>query len=510
MQKRCLGIFFLLLAVSFSSSAQTLLEKADSLHRAYKFEEAAALYLKIGLEDKAAISQNALSMTDFCADPHVVARRRFSRKDFFLYYPLEPHSWYMTPNVLDSLGGYPVYRPKDADIIYFSTADKAGTRSLFITEDLDSLWRAPRLAGEAVLSTGSEIFPMLSADEKTLYFASDGLFGMGGFDLYSSTWDAENACWGDPVNLGFPFSSPADDFLLMDTPDGKYTLFASNRDCCADSVYVYVLDYSTSRVRKPVRSHKELVRVASLKPEEDLTRMDNAQATMSQTLHGNANTRLYARKMEEARAIRDSIYMNERAQDALRLRLASASTEGERAALTAQIQAKEQVLVPLRQLLEETNLEIRLVEQTFLQSGVVTSAEDREVVGANTGYAFAKNDLGGKLDIKVASSIPTGAFRRSPVGRFAIDNTLPAGIVYQIQLFSSIRHATLDDIGGLAPVYERLGSNLQYTYSVGMYPSYVLALSDLNLVRSMGFPHARITAYRDGRAIPVNVARQEE
>ncbi|MBR0222987.1 MAG: PD40 domain-containing protein, partial [Bacteroidales bacterium] len=258
MKRILTGIFFLISAGSIPLQAQhviddpvpismpvaparlspdEILARADSLHRAYCFEDAIGLYLSLGEEKKAAASQHALNMTDFCADPHVVARQRFSRKDFFLYYPLEPHAWHAAPNPLDSLEGYPLYYPKGADILYFSAADRSGSRSLFVTENLDSLWRAPRPVGEGQLSMGSEIFPMLSPDGKTLYFASDGLIGMGGFDLYSSAWDEESGTWGEPVNMGFPFSSPADDFLLVDTADGKYTLFASNRDCSRDSVY---------------------------------------------------------------------------------------------------------------------------------------------------------------------------------------------------------------------------------------------------------------------------------
>ena len=500
--KRILTVIFFLVSAGLSLRAQNIMDapvpitmplaparlspdeilaRADSLHRACRFEDAIGLYLSLGEEGKAAASQNALNMMDFCAVPHVVARQRFSRKDFFLYYPLEPHAWYASPHPLDSLQGYPLYYPKGADVLYFSAPDRSGSRSLFVTENLDSLWRAPRPVEEGLLSTGSEIFPMLSPDGKTLYFASDGLFGMGGYDLYSSAWDDENGTWGEPVNMGFPFSSPADDFLLMDTADGKYTLFASNRECSRDSVCIYVLDYGSSRQRKPVRSSEDLQRIVSLRPSADPTRIDNGSAVQSGTV-GNANTRLYIRKMEEARVLLDSI----------------------------SVTRNPARLDSLRALLEEVNLELRLVEQTFLQSGVVTSAEDREVVGADLGYTFAKNTMGGRLRMKVDRHPSHASFRVAPVGRFAPDNTLPPGIVYQIELFTSPRHASLEDLHGLSPVYERLSSQLRYTYSVGTYPTYVSALLDLNVVRSLGFPHARITAYRDGRSIPVTLARNEE
>nr|MCR5408989.1 hypothetical protein [Bacteroidales bacterium] len=83
------------------------------------------------------------------------------------------------------------------------------------------------------------------------------------------------------------------------------------------------------------------------------------------------------------------------------------------------------------------------------------------------------------------------------------DNTLPPGDVFQILLFDSPVHATLEDIKGLSPVYERLGANLRYTYLVGLFPSYDAALEELNSIRKMGFPDAHIVAWRDGKAMPI-------
>ena len=458
-----------------------IVERADSLHRAYRFRDALELYRLAGENGKAALSQNGINLMDLCAKPHVVARQRFSRKDFFLYYPLPQHAWHPSPNQLDSSEFYPVYYPKGADAIYYSARDRAGTRSLFVTEDLDSIWRAPRLLGESLLSIGTEIFPMLSPDGQTLYFASDGLFGVGGFDLYMSRWDADAGRWGAPVNMGFPFNSPSDDFLLCDTQDGKYTLFASNRECAADSVYVYVLDRASLQKREAVRDAAELAGIAALRAVQDPSRMDAASA-MSSTPQENANTRLYTRKMEEARQLRDAISK-------------------------ADVRAVRDSLLNL---LDEVNLEIRLVERSFLQSGVVAQAEDKEVVGASLSYTFARNAMGGRFKLRLGTHEPSSAFRVMPVGRFAADNKLPDGIIYQIVLFTSAGHASLDDIRGVTPVYERLGSNLRYSYSTGLYRHYDAALLDLNTLRTLGFPEAHIEAYRDGRSIPLSLAINEE
>jgi cell division septation protein DedD/tetratricopeptide (TPR) repeat protein len=68
-------------------------------------------------------------------------------------------------------------------------------------------------------------FPCLSADGKTLLFASNQTGGFGGWDIYSSTFTAANG-WGTPRNLGAPLNTPGNEV----TPyyDGKFLYFSSD------------------------------------------------------------------------------------------------------------------------------------------------------------------------------------------------------------------------------------------------------------------------------------------
>ena len=525
---RVFSILFCLLTAVFGLSARnipspadSLLAEGDRLHRLYRFEEALDCYgralreaddpaVRAVLEQRYQHSQNALNMTDICEDVTVVARRRFARKDFFLYYPLKNQSWRSAPNVLDPSGSgeVPTYAPKGSREVFFSASDASGARNLYVTRDLDSLWSVPRLLGEGLLSSGNEIFPMRSPDGKTLYFASDGLTGMGGYDLYAATWDEEVSAWGEPVNLGFPYNSPGDDFLRVDSEDGRYSIFASNRNCSPDSVYVYVIEYQALPRRVPVRDPEALSRMASLIPQADLSRQDHGSA-VSEGVRDNDNTLLYKEKMAEARTLRDSIYVRERRLDQLRERL----TEGGEGT-AASISQMEEELTPLRRLLEETNRAVRRIEQSFLKNGVMAFSDrsDREVVGAGSSYTFTKNAIGARLKLKLATAPPSAAeaFRIAPVGRFAQNTTLPEGVVYQIQFLTTGRHASLDDIQGLSPVYERMTPSLKYVYSVGVFITYDEALSHLNEVRSLGFPEAGIIAFMNGRPTGVGEARRAE
>lgn len=68
--------------------------------------------------------------------------------------------------------------------------------------------------------------PYLVDDGKSLLFTSDMAGGYGGFDLYISRWDEEKKAWGDPVNLG-PVVNTAGDEIFPVYTEGKL-IFASN------------------------------------------------------------------------------------------------------------------------------------------------------------------------------------------------------------------------------------------------------------------------------------------
>lgn len=526
MRRRVVFLFLAFLAAAPCLRAQTdsLLREGDRLHRQYRFEEALEHYLQASalttsadtvrmIRTRIDNAQNALTMTDFCADPVVIARSRFSRDNFFLFYPLKSGGWRRSPNVLDPADdGFPVYAPRGSQVVYFSAPDQTGARNLYVTRESNRLWSAPVLMGENLLTAGNEVFPIVSDDGKTLTFASNGLRGMGGYDLYTSTWDEETETWGEPVNMGFPYSSPGDDFLLVDSPDGRYTLFASNRDCPRDSICVYVVEKQVSPARVPMRDPVALARTAALDPQNDPSRQDHRSA-VAEAAPENDDTRLYGQKVAEMRALQDSIRVRSQLLDTLRTRLSGGGVL-DRTALTAAIADGEAALIPLRQRLDKTNGELREIEQSFLRNGVVPVSvrSGREVVGTGSGYTFSKNSLSSlQMKVEPAPAADNPSFRIGPVGRFAQNTTLPEGIVYQIQLFTSARHASLDEINGLDPVYERLlTSSLRYTYSVGLFRTFNDALQNLNPIRALGFPDAEIIAFQNGRPIAVSLARRAE
>ena len=535
MKKKAFYILSILFAASFSildASAQTstdrLLARADSARLQYDYPSAARLCqeavdqdstARAKAEDLLIMSQNGLRMMDFCSQPTVVAKQTFPLKDFFLFYPLKNNSWRKTPNQLDSLGkddlAGAVYIPEGAKDIYYSAEDVDGIRNIYRTYLADSLWSAPMLINEQMTSSSDEIYPMLSPDGKSLYFASKGLYGMGGYDLYVSTWNPETKDWDVPVNMGFPYSSPYDDFLFINSEDGRYSIFASNRGCSKDSVCIYVLEYDGMPVRKAFSDVAELRQLAALVPANDPTRIDNGSAVEDQDPKSE-ETRLYIDKIKEVRSLRDSVSRFTSRLDNLRNEYSSASDE-RKAELSATIQEKELLLPELNKTLQASVKELQAIEMDFLSKGIVIDASklqakaDKEVVGAASGYTFSRNSYGPapKLAIRKPVRKFDYSFMILPEGRFAENNSLPEGLVYQIRIFTQSRKATIQDIKGLSPVFERQSGN-KFIYSVGVFRSYKDVLANLNKVKKLGFRTAEITAWNDGQGVSVANARKLE
>lgn len=535
-----LNIIFLLSFGALQMHAQvspvdSLVSRGDSLRRVYRFDQSLEAYNKAldmvsdtssvwndstamaAISDLILLSENGKSMTGFVYKPNVVARHMFSKDDFFLYYPLKDRSWRPTPNQLDSVPGLyskAIYVPAEAESIYFSAADKDGIRNIYMTELGDSLWTVPELINEHLTSASDEIYPMLSSDGKSMYFASKGLYGVGGYDLYVSQWDEDTGDWSVPVNMGFPYSSPANDFLLAGSEDGGYTLFASDRDCPTDSVWIYVLEADNMPVRSEMTDPDELSDLARL---ELSVSMDVAEEVKSD-IPENADTRRYMDKMAQVRSLRDSISAYEDKMQEYRDRYAVVESEVEKNRLAELILKNESYIPEIQASLEEAMKELQEIEMDFLFSGVVIDADkllveaEREVVSEDAGYVFAKMTLGEPLHLDIERPEPEFdySFRILDTAQFVTDTTIPEGIAYQIQVFSTTMKASEKALKGLCPVFETRSASGRYIYRVGLFNEYKDVLANLNTVKRAGFRNAYIVGYVDGKEMSVNKVRTEE
>lgn len=111
----------------------------------------------------------------------------------------------------------------DGRTLYFVSDRRGGMgrRDIWVSTLNDKgQWTRAKNAGKPINTVYDEISPFIHVNNRTLYFASNGLTGFGGYDLFFTERDTAMQ-WSEPVNIGSPINNHEDQFSLFITADGK-------------------------------------------------------------------------------------------------------------------------------------------------------------------------------------------------------------------------------------------------------------------------------------------------
>ena len=116
----------------------------------------------------------------------------------------------------------------DGKRLYFASDmdGSMGGMDIYYCQYSDSGWGKPVNVGPTVNTVGNDLFPSINVDN-TLYFASDGWGGLGGLDIFISTFPQNGK--QNPLNAGYPVNTTADDFFLQFDTKNNTGYFSSNR-----------------------------------------------------------------------------------------------------------------------------------------------------------------------------------------------------------------------------------------------------------------------------------------
>lgn len=115
-----------------------------------------------------------------------------------------------------------------------------GAYDIYVMAKRQGVWLEPINLGERINSEFDEISPFLTKDGTKLYFSSNNYKSMGGFDVFVSEYDTEEAIWSVPENLGAPVNSPNDDSHFIVVRDGMSCMFSSNRKTSVGGYDLYI------------------------------------------------------------------------------------------------------------------------------------------------------------------------------------------------------------------------------------------------------------------------------
>ncbi len=253
----------------------------------YEFEQAIGFYnkyLKLG-KNKALLTRATLylneakssgSLSSKIFNLKVITKQRAPLSNFVSYYQpgkdvgsiLRNSSFFESGVNPDGL----LYKTERGDAVYYAQLNHLGQNDLYRIDKLLDGWGEPLQLRE-INSDGDDQMPFLLVDGLSIYFSSNREGGMGGFDIYKSTYDSENSVYSEPVNLGVPFNSPFDDYMFVADEFKNVAWFSSNRFSSTDSVDVFQIVWDNSVIRNLAMNTDDLRRAARL--EIDSTQLLN-------------------------------------------------------------------------------------------------------------------------------------------------------------------------------------------------------------------------------------------
>ncbi|MBQ9640490.1 MAG: hypothetical protein IJV06_02890 [Bacteroidaceae bacterium] len=153
-------------------------------------------------------------------------------------------------------------------------------------------------------------YPFLMTDGITFYFAARSAEGLGNYDLYVTRYDYDEDKFYRAENLGFPYNSYANDYMMVIDEENNIGWFASDRYQPEGKVCIYT--FIPNRSRHPYdyenEDHATIMQAASLHSFKSTWNQSNEQARIQakQTLAFLENQSHKAKAYEFTLVINDN------------------------------------------------------------------------------------------------------------------------------------------------------------------------------------------------------------
>ena len=141
----------------------------------------------------------------------------------------------------------------------------ASGKDLMISYRLGDNWTTATPLQGGVNSDADENYPFMMPDGIMLYFASKGHNSLGGYDIFLSRYNSESDSYSTPQNVGMPFNSPFNDYLLVIDELAQVGWFVTDRYQPKDQVVVYEFAPNNKKVILDITDKDSAIARASLK-----------------------------------------------------------------------------------------------------------------------------------------------------------------------------------------------------------------------------------------------------
>ena len=407
-------IFFFVSIVAFVNmnlQGQTL-EEANQLLAGKKYNEAAAMYYQLYLFNKAADAyqaqmdnlvknkkpleadsikpllmqaEKAARMVSRCENIQIIDSLIIEKNDFLNAYLFGEET-----GTLEKAAGTVIYENQLKDRRYFGKKDENGYFRLNTQLKIQDNWSEEKRLNLPSDTTADDNFPFVMPDGLTIYYASTGNGSIGGYDIFVSRYNLNNDTYLAPNQMGMPFNSIYNDYLLVIDEVNDIGYFATDRFQPEGNVAIYTFLPNSEFVSLETEDEQALIdraRITSIRdtwlPNVNYRNpLEKLQATIEKERHKvkkdftfivNDNIVYYTLANFESDAAKNSFLQSKELQqkiqdlenrlDAQRMEFANGNSE-KKQSLRSPILANEQRLETMykdykKALIDTRNLEIK-------------------------------------------------------------------------------------------------------------------------------------------------------
>jgi hypothetical protein len=230
----------------------------DCHYLLYKFEEAAGYFtlyaeglnvnknLQKEAIDKAKRCEVGIRLMNRVENVEIIDSINVPKKDFLKFYKLSRETGKLSSQNLNMAGkGWletASFITQRGDRKYY-TDTVAGQLDLLKSDKLLDGWSTGNPLDGNINTNRDENYPFLMLDGVSLFFASNSLNSVGGYDIFFTRYNTEKGEYLTPENIGMPFNSIFNDYMMVIDESNSTGWFVTDRFQPKDRLVIYHFNY---------------------------------------------------------------------------------------------------------------------------------------------------------------------------------------------------------------------------------------------------------------------------
>jgi outer membrane protein OmpA-like peptidoglycan-associated protein/tetratricopeptide (TPR) repeat protein len=361
-------------------------------------------------------------------------------------------------------------------------------------------WGEAQNLGAGINTNYDETTPYLAPDGLTLYFSSNHTGTVGGLDVFKSIFDRKKQKWSTPQNMGVGINSPGDDAYFKLAKDGKTAFFSSDRLKSMGERDIYIAYFKTEQAESMESENVKFGAVSGTIEEKHIeTNPENAEILLLRPLYYETDKDLLS--IENQKTIKTFVEYAKNYPE-----------------LTVLVQAHTDETGPLKFDLYYGIKRAEIIAKTLIDRGIpagriflrsagfqypvaktiIGQEESKTGIQLNKRVELSFSSLQPKLPIEVEQKQPQIIESMLAEGAEHYQD-LQEGLTYKVevsatrQIFNNDNLAMFDDV-----LIESTATTGSYQYTAGLLKSYQKALVLRSELVKQGFTDAFITANING------------